>query len=53
MQSQEEITAAHWHKETQKRYIRIAMLTLLGKKPYHGYEIAHAQKKRCSHRRLK
>lgn len=43
MQSQEEITAAHWRKETQKGYIRIAMLILLGTKPYHGYEIARAE----------
>jgi hypothetical protein len=34
MQSQEEITAAHWLKETQKGYIRVAVLILLGKKPY-------------------
>jgi hypothetical protein len=40
MQSQQEITVAHWHNETQKGYIRIAMLILLGKKPYHGHEIA-------------
>jgi DNA-binding PadR family transcriptional regulator len=39
MQSQEEITAGHWLKETQKGYIRIAVLILLSKKPYHGYEI--------------
>lgn len=39
MQSKEEITAGHWLKETQKGYIRIAVLILLSKKPHHGYEI--------------
>lgn len=39
MSSQEEKTAAQWLKETQKGYIRIAVLILLSKKPYHGYEI--------------
>ncbi len=38
MHSEEEV-AAHWLKETQKGYIRIAVLILLRKKPHHGYEI--------------
>jgi DNA-binding PadR family transcriptional regulator len=46
MQSKEEITAAHWLKETQKGYIRIAVLILLSKKPYHGYEIMREIKER-------
>jgi hypothetical protein len=40
MQSQQEITVARWCKETQKGYIRIAMLILTGEKPYHGHETA-------------
>jgi DNA-binding PadR family transcriptional regulator len=28
-----------WLKETQKGYIRIAVLILLSKKPYHGYDM--------------
>jgi DNA-binding PadR family transcriptional regulator len=39
MSSQEEKTAAQWLRETQKGYIRIAVLILLSKKPCHGYEI--------------
>ena len=35
----EEETAANWLKEMRKGYIRIVVLTLLSKKPYHGYEI--------------
>jgi DNA-binding PadR family transcriptional regulator len=46
VQSQEEITAGHWLKETQKGYIRIAVLILLSKKPYHGYEIMREIKER-------
>ena len=46
MQSQEEITVGHWLKETQKGYIRIAVLILLNKKPYHGYEIMREIKER-------
>ena len=34
--------AATWLKETQKGYIRIAVLILLNKKPHHGYEIMKA-----------
>ncbi|HXX87524.1 MAG TPA: PadR family transcriptional regulator [Candidatus Acidoferrum sp.] len=48
MQSKEEITAGHWLKETQKGYIRIAVLILLSKKPYHGYEIMREIKERTS-----
>jgi DNA-binding PadR family transcriptional regulator len=46
MHSQEEITAGHWLKETQKGYIRIAVLILLSKKPHHGYEIMREIKER-------
>ena len=46
MNSQEEITAGHWLKETQKGYIRIAVLILLSKKPHHGYEIMREIKER-------
>jgi DNA-binding PadR family transcriptional regulator len=46
MQSHDEVTAGHWLKETQKGYIRIAVLILLGKKPYHGYEIMREIKER-------
>jgi hypothetical protein len=46
MISEEEKTAAHWLKETQKGYIRIAVLILLSKKPYHGYEIMREIKER-------
>jgi DNA-binding PadR family transcriptional regulator len=46
MQSKEEITAGHWLKETQKGYIRIAVLILLSKKPYYGYEIMREIKER-------
>jgi DNA-binding PadR family transcriptional regulator len=35
----EEDVAANWLKETKKGYIRLVVLTLLSKKPYHGYEI--------------
>jgi DNA-binding PadR family transcriptional regulator len=46
MSSQEEKTAMHWLKETQKGYIRIAVLILLSKKPCHGYEIMKEIKER-------
>jgi DNA-binding PadR family transcriptional regulator len=46
MHSQEETTAGHWLKETQKGYIRIAVLILLSKKPHHGYEIMREIKER-------
>ena len=46
MYSEEEKAAAHWLKETQKGYIRIAVLILLSKKPYHGYEIMREIKER-------
>jgi DNA-binding PadR family transcriptional regulator len=35
----EEKTAAKWLKESQKGYIRIALLILLSRKPCHGYEM--------------
>ena len=40
--------AANWLKETQKGYIRIAVLILLNKKPHHGYEIMKAVEERTS-----
>jgi DNA-binding PadR family transcriptional regulator len=43
---EEEKTAASWLKETQKGYIRIAVLILLSKKPHHGYEIMKEVKER-------
>jgi len=46
MQCDDEITAGHWLKETQKGYIRIAALSLLSKKPHHGYEIMREIKER-------
>ena len=46
MQLEEEKTAANWLKETQKGYIRIAVLILLNKKPHHGYEIMKEVKER-------
>jgi DNA-binding PadR family transcriptional regulator len=46
MYPEEEKTAAHWLKETQKGYIRIAVLILLSKKPHHGYEIMREIKER-------
>ncbi len=36
---EDEKTAANWLKETQKGYMRIAVLILLNKKRHHGYEI--------------
>jgi DNA-binding PadR family transcriptional regulator len=35
----EEEAATNWLKEMRKGYIRIIVLTLLSKKPYHGYEV--------------
>lgn len=46
MQQDEEVAASNWLKETQKGYIRIAMLILLSKKPHHGYEIMKEIKER-------
>jgi DNA-binding PadR family transcriptional regulator len=40
--------AADWLKETQKGYIRIAVLILLNKKPHHGYEMMKAVDERTS-----
>jgi DNA-binding PadR family transcriptional regulator len=39
MASKDEKMATNWLKETQKGYIRIAVLILLSKKQNHGYEI--------------
>ena len=46
MQQDDDTTASNWLKETQKGYIRIATLTLLSKKPHHGYEIMKEIKER-------
>jgi len=46
MSSQEQKTAASWLKETQKGYLRIAVLILLNRKPHHGYEIMKEIKER-------
>jgi DNA-binding PadR family transcriptional regulator len=46
MWSEEEKAAANWLKETQKGYIRIAVLILLSKKTHHGYEIMKEVKER-------
>jgi DNA-binding PadR family transcriptional regulator len=46
MSSQEEKTASSWLKETQKGYLRIAVLILLSRKPHHGYEIMKEIKER-------
>jgi len=40
--------AAGWLKETQKGYIRIAVLILLNKKPHHGYEMMKALDERTN-----
>ena len=44
MHIEEEATT--WLKETQKGYIRIAVLILLSRKPHHGYEIMKEVKER-------
>jgi DNA-binding PadR family transcriptional regulator len=36
---EDESTASQWLKETQKGYLRIAVLILLSRKPHYGYEI--------------
>jgi DNA-binding PadR family transcriptional regulator len=46
MSSQEQKTAASWLKETQKGYLRIAVLILLSRKPHYGYEIMKEIKER-------
>ena len=35
----EDSTTANWMKEAQKGYIRMGVLILLNKRPFHGYEI--------------
>jgi len=42
----EEKTAAKWLKESQKGFMRIALLILLSKKPCHGYEMMKEVKDR-------
>lgn len=39
MYPEDESTASQWLKETQKGYLRIAVLILLSRKPHYGYEI--------------
>lgn len=46
MSEDHEIAASNWLRETQKGYIRIAILILLSKKPHHGYEIMKQIKER-------
>jgi DNA-binding PadR family transcriptional regulator len=46
MHAEEE--AKCWLKETQKGYIRIAVLILLNRKPHHGYEMMKAVDERTS-----
>jgi DNA-binding PadR family transcriptional regulator len=46
MHTEKEDAAANWLKETRKGYLRIAVLTLLSRKPYHGYEIMKEIKER-------
>ena len=46
MRTENDETAADWLKETRKGYLRIAVLTLLSRKPYHGYEIMKEIKER-------
>jgi DNA-binding PadR family transcriptional regulator len=40
--------AKGWLKETQKGYIRIAVMILLNKKPHHGYEMMKAVDERTA-----
>jgi DNA-binding PadR family transcriptional regulator len=46
MHTQNVGAAASWLKETRKGYLRIAVLTLLSRKPHHGYEIMKEIKNR-------
>ena len=46
MPSEDEKTTTLWLKETQKGYLRIAVLILLSKKPHHGYKIMKEVRKR-------
>jgi len=39
MHSEEEKTVSQWLRETRKGFIRIAVLILLSRKPYYGYEM--------------
>jgi DNA-binding PadR family transcriptional regulator len=46
MPTENEDAATDWLKETRKGYLRIAVLTLLSRKPHHGYEIMKEIKER-------
>lgn len=43
---EDEKVALEWIKQVRKGYIRIIILTLLSKKPYHGYDIMKEVKER-------
>jgi DNA-binding PadR family transcriptional regulator len=43
---EDEKVALEWIKQVRKGYIRIVILTLLSKKPYHGYDIMKEVKER-------
>lgn len=44
----EKDATVNWLKEMKKGYIRLVVLTLLSKKPYHGYEIMKDVKEKTS-----
>jgi DNA-binding PadR family transcriptional regulator len=46
MGTENEELGADWHKEMRRGYLRIAVLTLLSRKPRHGYEIMKEIKER-------
>jgi DNA-binding PadR family transcriptional regulator len=46
MRTEKEEEAADWLKEMRRGYLRIAVLTLLSRKPRHGYEIMKEIKER-------
>jgi DNA-binding PadR family transcriptional regulator len=46
MRSENGEMGADWFKEMRRGYLRIAVLTLLSRKPYHGYEIMKEIKER-------
>ena len=46
MHTEKEEEAADWLKEMRRGYLRIAVLTLLSRKPRHGYEIMKEIKER-------
>jgi DNA-binding PadR family transcriptional regulator len=45
-QTVNEEVAAKWLKETRKGYLHIAVLTILSRKPHHGYETMKEIKER-------